>query len=250
MSDTPGTDGGPEFEVTHDESAAETLLVGVSSPGLAGLTAVDYLVDHRSLEQTGHVTVEQFPAITPFENGTPRHHTRLFGAADRDVSVLVGELFVPTTAAGPFSDAIVDWIEDSDVSEVVVLSGIPLPHGPEEHRPFYVATEDFRDERLTGTDVGPMGTGFLDGVNAELMRHGLDTDDLEVAVLVTPVHAQTPDVDAAIRLLDAVAAIYDLDLDTGPLEAFAGEIEQHYRDLSERIAAAEEEQRPGDRMYM
>jgi len=249
MPATPAGDG-PEFAVTHEERPAETLLVGVSSPGLAGLTAVDYLVDHRELEQTGHVTVDQFPAITPFENGTPRHHTRLFGGPDIDLSVLVGELFVPTTAAGPFSDAVVDWIDDGEVSEVVVLSGVPVPHGPEEHRPFYVATEGFREERLDGVDLAPMGTGFLDGVNAELMRHGLDTSDVEVAALVTPVHAQTPDVEAALRLLDAVDRIYDLDVDTGPLEAFASEIEQHYRDLSERMAAVAEEQQPSDRMYM
>ena len=250
MPATPTGDGGPAFEITHDEPPADTLLVGVSSPGLAGLTAVDYLVDHRELEQTGHVTVGQFPAITPFEDGVPRHHTRLFGEEDLGLSVLVGELFVPTTATGPFSDAIVDWIEDSGVSEVVVLSGVPVPHGPEEHRPFYVATEGYKQRRLEDVDLAPMGTGFLDGLPAELMRHGLDTTDLEVSTLVTPVHAQTPDVEAALRLLDAVDRIYDVDLDTGPLEAFASEVAQHYSDLSDRIAAFEEEEQPTDRMYM
>jgi uncharacterized protein len=157
---------------------------------------------------------------------------------------------VPAFAAGPFGDAVVDWITAHDVSEVVVLAGVPVPHGPDEHRTFYVATEDYQERRLQGTDVPPMATGFLDGVNAELVSRGVDSP-LAVGVLVTPVHAQTPDVEAAIRLLDAVEELYGLDLDTGPLEAFAAEVEQHYRDLADRIAAAEESPRDtGDRMYM
>jgi uncharacterized protein len=247
-TDTEGTS--PVFDVTHESAPADTLLVGLSNPGLAGLTAVDYLTEHLDMTETGHVSVDQFPAITPFEAGTPRHHTRLFADAAVELTTLVGELYVPSFAAGPFGDAVFDWIASHDVEEVVVLAGVPVPHGPEEHRTFYVATEDYQRRRLGGVDLPPMGTGFLDGVNAELLSRGLDSP-LAVGVLVTPVHARTPDVEAAIRLLDAVQRIYGVSIDTGPLEEFAAEVEQHYRDLAERIAAAEEPSRDtGDRMYM
>jgi len=239
----------PSFAVSHDATPAETLLVGVSSPGLAGLTAVDYLVENREMTQTGHVGVDQFPAITPFADGTPRHHTRLFSGGGLDMTVLVGELFVPTLAAGPFSDAIFDWIADNDVSEIVVLSGVPVPHGPEQHRAFYVATEDYQARRLEDVEVAPMGMGFLDGVNAELVARGVDSP-LSVCVLLTPVHAATPDVEAALRLLDAVERIYGVEVDEAPLEAFAAEVQQHYRDLAERIDAERERETPRDRMFM
>lgn len=239
----------PTFEIAHESAPGEALLAGFSNFGLAGLTAVDYLVDQLDIEQTGHVTADELPAITPFENGTPRHHTRFFGGEDSELTVLVGELFIPLSVAGAFGDAIMEWVTDRGVDEATVLSGVPIPHGPEEHRTYYVATEDYQERNLGDTDIAPMGQGFLDGVNAELVARGIESP-LATAVLVTPVHAQAPDIEAAIRLVEAVNAIYDLGVDTGPLQSFAEEVRQHYEDLADRIESVEAAELPEDRMYM
>lgn len=239
----------PRFEITHESAPGETLLAGFSNFGLAGLTAADYLVDQLDVSQTGHVVVDELPAITPFENGTPRHHTRFFGSEESELSILVGELFLPLSVAGIFGDAIVEWVTDHGIDEVTILSGVPVPHGPEEHRTFYVATQDYQDRRLAGTDIPPMGQGFLDGVNAELVGKGIESP-LATGVLVTPVHAQAPDIEAAIRLVQTANDLYDLGVDTGPLQSFADEIRQHYEDLADRIETVEAAELPEDRMYM
>lgn len=249
MSSHPHAVNDPSFEITHEAEPAETLLAGFSSFGLAGLTAVDYLVDHLDLEETGHITADQLPSITPFSNGRPRHHTRLFSREDIDLTVLVGELFVPVHAADSFGTAILDWTAETATEEIAVLSGIPVPHGPDEHRVFYVATDEYRERRLAGTDIDPMGNGFLDGVNASLVGRGIDST-LDVGMFVTPTHAQTPDVDAALRMLDAVETVYGLDIDTAPLEEFAADVKQYYTELAERLNTLDEQHRPEDRMYM
>lgn len=239
----------PSFQITqYEDSAAETLIGGFAGVGLAGLTTANYLVDHLDLDEIGHITTSTLPAITPFEDGTPRHHSRLFSRDDLDLVVLVNELFVPLWGADPFADAVVQWMETSDVPEVTVLAGIPYPHGPGDHRVFYVATEAYQDERLHGTDISPMGHGFLDGVNARLVARGMESA-LRAGVFVTPVHAQAPDVDAAIRLLEAVITTHELDVDAGPLKQFATEVQQYYAQLAERLRGQSDEQ-PDDRMYM
>lgn len=253
MNDTPASYPGettdPAFTVSHEGDPSTTLIVGFSQFGLAGLTAVDYLVDHLELEECGHVTTDSLPTITPFENGTPRHHTRFFSRPDLDITVLVGELFIPVHASDAFSDTLLDWVDSNTVDEITVLSGVPLPHGPDQHRTFYIATDDYQTTRLQDTEVPPMGNGFLDGVNASLIARGMDTD-LKTAIYVTPVHPQTPDVEAAIRLLDTLTTVYDLDVDTTDLKTFADTVSQHYANLSERVERAAETQRPDDRMYM
>ena len=236
------------FEI-ESKSPHETVIAGFSQFGLAGLTAVDYLVDHLEFEEVGHVNADQLPAITPFENGRPRRHTRLFSHADHELTVLVGELFVPVWAAKPFTDAVLDWTEAHGVREVTVLHGVPIPHGPDEHRTFYVATDDYREHRLADLDVPAMGRGFLDGINAELVARGMSSA-LRAGVFVTPVHTQAPDAEAAIRLLDAVERAYGVDIDTGPLEEFAGEIKEYYESLANRLAERVESEVPEDRMYM
>lgn len=242
----------PRFEITQDEPPSQVVLAGVSQFGLAGLTAVDFLTRQLDLEPTGHVDARGLPTVTPFDEGRPRHHTRLFSRSDLDVTVLAGELFVPVGAAPPFCSAVLDWVDANDVREVVVLSGVPVPHGPEEHRTFYVATDDYREHRLADADVPPMGTGFLDGVNGGLVERGMTTD-LEVCVLATPVHARAPDVEAAIRLVETAGDLYELAVDTGPLEAFAADVSRYYAELQsrmERQTDRPDRSMPEDRMFM
>lgn len=245
----PLTHDEPDFSITHDTDPSDVLVAGFSSFGLAGLTAVDYLVDRLDLEETGHITVDSLPSITPFENGQPRHHTRFFSRDDLGITVLTGELYVPQLAADALTTAITDWTVENDVREIAVPAGIPLAHGPDAHRTFYIATPDYREKRLADHDIPPMGSGFLDGVNAGLLEHAIDTD-LAAATYVTPVHAEVPDVDASLRLLDTLDAVYDLDLDTEPLEQFAKQVHDYYAELNARVEDVDDSQRPEDRMYM
>ncbi|SHH33307.1 proteasome assembly chaperone family protein [Halobaculum gomorrense] len=283
---------GTTFHVTTVDEPASAVIAGFSQFGLAGLTAADYLVDHLELEQTGHIRAEGLPTITPFENGRPRYPTRLFSRDDLDVTVLVGELFVPYGLAEPFSRAILGWTEEAAVEEIAVLSGAPFPHGPTEHRAFYVASDDYRELHFPDHDpdaapvssapdsgspaasgddeehggqpttaeadavpdgepggARPMTNGFLDGTNAALIARAMESD-LGGCVFVTPVHAQVPDVDAAVRLVAAVDHVYDLGVDTAPLEEFAAQVGQYYRTLAERLEAHADEEQPTDRMYM
>lgn len=239
----------PAFDIRLD-APTETLIAGFAEYGLAGLTAADYLTEQLGLEETGHIAVEEFPAITPFEDGTPRHHTRLFSSADLDLTILVGELFVPPFAAEPFGTAILEYTTRRDVEEVVVLSGVPIAHGPDEHRTFYIASKDYQRARLdVDHELTPMPGGFLDGINGALMQCGVDSP-LRTCVLTTPVHARIPDVDAALRLLSGLDEVYELDLDTGPLEAFADDVSKHYEELANRLETQRSERMPEDRMYM
>jgi uncharacterized protein len=239
----------PSFEITHDAEPADHLIAGFSTFGLAGLTAVDYLTTHLELAETGHISVDDLPAITPFEAGKPRHHTRLFARADRDVTVLMNELFVPPWAADAFSEAVLAWTDEHGVDEITVLAGVPVPHGPDDHRTYYVASEDYRAARLEGSDLPAMAAGFLEGINASLVGRGMESS-LKVGVLLTPVHAQAPDVEAAIRLVESAADLYDLDVDTAELAAFAEQIAQYYADLAARMERDDRDRRAEDQMFM
>ena len=164
----------PEFTVQSESDGSDTLLCGFSEFGLAGLTAVDYLTKQLELEQVGHVSVDQLPTITPFEHGTPRHHSRLFTRDDLDVTVLVGELFVPAFAADAFAAELIDSSAAADTEEIVILSGVPVAHGPDEHRAFHVSSPDYQATHdLAAHDIERMVGGYLDGINGTITARGL-----------------------------------------------------------------------------
>ncbi|WP_254278811.1 proteasome assembly chaperone family protein [Haloarcula marina] len=240
----------PHFELTAAVPDVETLVVGFTEYGLAGLTAVDYLTDQLPLSEVGYLDDSGPPTITPFDEGTPRHHTRVYASGPLSLAVVVAERFVPLQSTGSIADAIEDLCAAVSPSNLTVLSGVPVAHGPEDHVPFYIATEDYQERFLADTSIAPMGTGFVDGVTADLLARGIDDDERPVGVFTTPAHPQAPDAEAAIRLLDALSRTHGIDIDTEPLAAFAATVEAQYRALAERIDAADEDATPDDRMYM
>lgn len=74
---------------------------------------------------------------------------------------------------------------------------------------------------------------------------------VDTCVYTTPVHAREPDAEAALRLLEPFDDVHDLNLDTGPLRAFADEVSRYYTELAERMNADRPEERVSeDRLYM
>lgn len=249
----------PSFDIAVPSGAetGNTLVVGQSHPGLAGVTAADYLVRHLDSTQIGHLEAAELPAIAPFEEGVPRHHSRLYSLDGTDLSVLVGELFVPVGGARPYTDALLEWATERAIDEVVVLHGVPFPHGPDEHDVFYVATPEYRERRLSDQPLQPLRGGFLDGVVGELVTRSLGEAAPDTGVFVTPTHPPGPDIDATLLLLDALENIYAFDVDETELRQLGEQMRQYYEQLAERMATIAEGEEPfgshdypEDRMFM
>lgn len=246
-----------EVQVAPDADLPDALVVGIAHPGMAGLTATDYLVRHAGYEEVGHVATRALPDVTPFAEGVPRYPMRVYAGDDPPLSALVSEVFVPVWAADAFVDGLADWAADAGVEEVVVPYGVPFPHGPDEHAVFTVATEAYRERALADADLRPLAGGVLDGVVGELVSRGLDGTVPPVGVYATPVHAPGPDLEAALRLLDALQSVYGFDVPEAELRAQARELRDYYEELTQRMQALGEGEGargsrdyPEDRMYM
>jgi uncharacterized protein len=241
----------PRFEVRQTgKPVGSQLVVGLVTPGLAGLTAADHLASGSDARQVGHVVSHGIPGVTPFTDGRPRHPSRLYTLPAADVTVLVSEVFVPLGAAELLSSAVAEFVADTDVEEVTVLHGVPYPHGPTEHAVFHVATDGYRERRLDGT-VAPLAGGFLDGVPGDLLRRGMDGGP-PTGVLVTPAHPPGPDFEAAIRLLGAVDGLFGVASDVDALRQRSEATRLQYEQLAERMRTLTESETAeygADRMY-
>ena len=248
----------PSYQVSveSDASLEGPLLVGLSNAGMAGLTAADFLVGHLEFEQVGHVRSRGLPDITPVEDGEPRHPMRVYASPDGDHCALLSELFVPVWAADAFADGLQTWIRSTEIDELAVFHGIPYPHGPDEHDVFYAATPAYRERRLEGTGVSPAGGGVLDGVVGELMARSLEDEAPPLAAYLTPTHPPGPDLEAALRYLNLLRTVYDLEIDDDQLRERAAELQRYYAELADRMASLEAQEGPGnqnfpeDRMFM
>lgn len=251
-----GPDPTFEVEVDPDATPGSRLVVGTAAPAMVGLTAVDYLVDQRGAEQVGHVTVDGYPSMAPFSDGIARPHTRLYDVPGDDLSVLVGELFVPVPAAEAYADGLLSWVESAGVTDLTLLSGIPYPHAPEDHDVYYVATEAYRDRHLAETEVRSLAGGFLDGLAGELMSRSVSGSAPPVGALVTPSHPPGPDLEATLLFVEALESILGVEVDTGELKQLSAEVRKRYEEMAKRLEAMSEggsmdsRDYPEDRAYM
>lgn len=241
-------DDRPSFEVSVDDPdrVGETLVIGLSNPGMAGLTATDHVVRHGDCDRIGRVTGRGYPSVVPFEEGIPRDHSRLYHLNSTSVTLLVSELYLPAATAGAFADGVVEWLADGPVSDVVVLNGVPVSHGPDEHDVFWVATDEFRDRRLADGTFQPLGGGMLHGPAGELISKALEGTAPPTGVYLTPTHPPGPDVDAAIRFLGALEETHGVDVDVSELHRLSEDVNRYYAEMAQRMSAMEE--RP-DRDY-
>lgn len=246
-----------EVEITSEFVPGETLIVGVADIGVAGLTAVDYLTTHVESEQIGHVKTRNLPDITPFSEGKPRRPMRLYSTEDPNLTIFISEVFLPVGVADSLTDTLFDWISTNDLREIAILYGAPFPHAEEEHVVFHVGTDRFREKHFADSDIEPLAGGFFDGVVGELVTRGLDESAPPIGVLVTPAHFPGPDFDGALRLINGVEAIYDVEIDEDELKERSEEMKNYYQEFAERMQMLREEEQPfysrdypEDRMYM
>lgn len=249
----------PSFEFSVDEgyAAGSRLIAGLANPGMAGLSAVDYLVSNFETTQVGHVSTHDLPDITPFSDGVPRHPIRLYDAPGVDLTIVLSELYLPVGVADPFAEAMIRYANDNGVDEVTVPYGVPFPHGPEEHAVFHVATEDYRERHLGGGEIPPLRGGFFDGVVGELMTRSMEATAPPVGALVTPAHPPGPDLEGALLLLDALEHVYGFEVDETELRHRSDELRRYYQELADRMQALGDGEGsmtggdyPEDRMFM
>lgn len=255
----------PSFEVRTSDGieAGETLILGLADSGAASLTALDYLATTLEATRVGYLEVRNLPVVAPVTDGAVRHPIRLYAVDGTPLTILVSELFIPVGAAAAFVEAVFDWTDAVGIDEVAAIHGAPFPHGEDEHLVFYAGTESWQrtrvDDRADGESapVEPLPGGVLDGVNAELLVEGFEASHPATGVFVTPSHPPGPDLDAALRLLGGLEALYPVDVDERELRRRSEEVHQYYEALATRLTALQHNENslegrefPADRMYM
>lgn len=211
------------------------LIMAFPGPGMGAISANHYLIEQLDLTESGHVRAEGLAAITPFSEGRPYHHTRLFTNQDAECSLLTSELPIPVHLTEPFGRILLDWVDDNGVDEVTVLT--TMPSIEQTDALYYVASDDYYQRRLADLDISPLMGGFFTGVNASLTSRAIDSN-LRAGVLATGVERpHLLDGDSALRLVEGLSAIYGFGVDTSELREFAERTREHYRQLVEQVEA-------------
>jgi uncharacterized protein len=227
-----------EADVTLD---SPTLVEGLPGVGLVGKIATDHLISSLGMSHIGACYCDGLPDVAVYSDGERKFTppVRLYADETRELLALQSDIPVSPDAAPEFSTCLVGWFEQHDITPVC-LSGLPEEKDgvPELYG---IGTGETAGE-LDAIDVDtPPEGGLISGPTGALLAEA-ERHDLDAAAFVVQAHAKFPDPEAArILLLEGVAPLTGIDVETQHLVERAEEISDARQQLAQQMQEAEEE---------
>lgn len=246
--ESPGT---RIIQTVEAELKRPLVIVGFAGAGLVGGIAVSHIIDQLKMKEIAHLRSQFMPPAVVFMDGKLRHPFRIHSNREGDLCVIVCEIPLRSYGIYPIASALLDWVEEKKVKELIVLDGVAVRGIPKERRSFCVAEpEKLNDCKEKG--VKSARAGIIHGIAGAILNECLTRKTTGVAFLV-PAIAFMPDPEGAASLIETINRVYDLSIDTKTLLKKAEEIKQKLKEVAKRhqkIKKAEEKIGNSDEYYV
>jgi len=224
------------------------LILACPEPSLAGVVAVEYLIDQLQMEEIGAIKITEMPPVIAVVNGAAKLPHRIFYSRQAGIVAIRQHVPIPPQLYAEFIHRVLDWAEENKVKLVACLSAMPAL-GEKESDAVYFVTEEglvekfkeygfvpIREATVTGLEgayldavLGRSIDGVLLIAESKLLtavKRLVDSGKVAthrdvIAILNDLVGRTGPDVGAALKLVNAVAKLAETQIDTSKLQEHA-----------------------------
>jgi uncharacterized protein len=217
------------------------MIEGLPGVGLVGKIAADHLVETFDMTYYAACRCDGLPDVAVYgeDERSVKPPVRIYADEGRDLLVLQSDVPVSPAAATEFAGCIAGWLADNDVFPIYA-SGLPEDKG-EVPALYGVGTSDGA-ATLAAHDIDPpTETGLISGPTGALVAESAQLG-LDGAALVVEANQQFPDPEAARKLLlDGVAPLAGIEVDTDVLVEQAERIADARENLAQQMQQADDE---------
>jgi uncharacterized protein len=215
---------------------------GFVGPGLVGIVTVSYVIEQLNLHEVAHVKSQHIAPVAVFVGERLRHPFRIYTNENGKLVVVVCEVPIDQEGLYEISSIIMDWIEQINAREIVILDGIPVQGIPEEREAFCVA-EEGKCKQIGGKGIGHAPAALIGGMGGSILNECLTRRRTGMSLL-TPASINLPDPGAALTLINALNSAFDLHIDTKPLEDNVEQLNQYLNTMAEQYRKLQERRAP------
>jgi len=237
MSDHPMRveirDGGPRV-------SKPTIIVGVPESGLVGTITCSYLIEQLKMTERGFIDSDLLPQVMIVHNSAVTYPIHIFGK-DNLLAVL-SEVPLPPFASLEVAKAVASWARSLKASMVIGVTGAPSKERDESHgdgKPTVVGVGNTESALalLKSSGASALEDGVLTGFYASLLKHCNSVGQSGITLLAESL-TEFPDPAAAASVLEVLAKVLALQIDTKSLMAESEEIRLRSRELMQQTQQA------------
>jgi len=147
------------------------LVLSCPEPSLAGVVAVEYLIDALNMEEIGAIRITEMPPIIAVVNGAAKLPHRIFYSRQTGVVAVRQHVPIPPQIYSEFIHKVLDWAEENKVKLVACLSAMPAVGDKESDKVYFVTEEELVEkfkqygfEPIKEATVAGLEGAYLDAV--------------------------------------------------------------------------------------
>lgn len=242
------------------------LIAGFPGPGLIGSISTSYIIESLNMRQIACVESEFIMPGVIYVGGKLRHPFRLYANDKGTICVLVCETPILVQGIHRVLDAVMKWALESEVTNVLVLEGIPMQGIPQSKRsPFVlsnsedthtlindlaisdsntkqsdergqaeIGNESLTEYHDTSDDIGPT---YIGGISGGLLSSCI-SNNIPCAAVLVPSLSGIPDPEGAAIILETLARITsyeELRIDVGQLRQQGDRVKKNLQKIANSI---------------
>lgn len=218
-----------------------TLVEGFPGFGLIGTITTEFLIDQLKAECIGTVTISELPAMAAI------HDTKLVRPIgifyDKKTNLLILHIIMPIHGIEwKLAEVIRELCKTLAVAQVISVEGVNSAFQSPTPRCFYYAPDASQAKRFEKLKIQQLREGIILGLTGALI---LSDFSIPYSCVFVETHSTLPDSKAAAQAITILNELFNLKLDTKPLQVQAERFEQKLRGIIEKgqMATAEQEKK-------
>ncbi|MFX1513193.1 MAG: proteasome assembly chaperone family protein [Promethearchaeota archaeon] len=220
-----------------DSIETNTLIVGFPNPGLAGTIAAKHIIQQLKMKTMGYIRSPLIPPHAVFWDGILAYPYRIHGCGDAKLSVLIGEAPVPTIGYYYLAKAALDWAEHTHkIKEVICLGGFPLETRAPKPKVYLVAEPDLKGQ-LEKFELPLLKQGYISDFVGAILNEAIINEAIHGYALFVESTPDRPDPVGAIRLIEELNRLKELNIDTKALQQEATRLQTVLDEFARRTHA-------------